>query len=120
MIFLSLLRTAFAADNPGQALQIAQVASVDPLPLDIIQSANASHLSLPPTVASSLLNTSTLQEEYDYTCDGPKYGGFSKPDDCLSALGRFVQGQDRVVFAERESPERVESVHPLPWRWMGG
>ena len=104
----------------GENSQMVQFASVDPPPLDWMQSGNTSQLLSTSDSTVLSLNTSTLKDDYDYACDESLYGSFTRADDCLSAVDRIVQGKDRLTFAMRQTPEILDTVFPLPMRFMGG
>ncbi|KAL8726784.1 MAG: hypothetical protein Q9181_005923 [Wetmoreana brouardii] len=69
---------------------------------------------------SNLTQPSATNDEFAITCDGPAYGFSLDPEDCLSALQRFIERRDIIEFAERDTPHKTGDMIPLPWRWMGG
>lgn len=69
------------------------------------------HLVLPNT-----------NNDYDFQCDGPRYGTFSdwEVSGCLEAKKAIAAGRERIMFAMRDTPEMTGDAYPLPWRWMDG
>ena len=85
-------------------------------------------IGLPTSITASIasLNKSTpvvpVNElsDYAFTCAGPTYGFFHDADvsACIDATKIIAAGQERIRFAERDTPEATSDSYPLPWRWM--
>lgn len=112
-VFLVAL-VAFATGLQNARPQTVQVAPIDPTLLtnysDIISTSNQN---------TSTLNDTTRGNDYDFQCDGPKYGVNPDLADCEGALRSIQTGSKRIVFGER-GPDRPVNTLPLPYRWMGG
>ena len=59
-------------------------------------------------------------EDYEFICDGSKYGTFLDQDvsACVDAMKAIGRGRERIQFAMRDTPEATKEAYPLPWRWM--
>ena len=118
--FLLLASTGSAAAVENGGHQLIQSASQGP---------SLSQLVVPSPDGNSLIShfnesipaLHTYHNDYDVLCNGNQYGQILDPDieDCMEALQIIRPSRDRIRFAERHTPERVGSVFPLPWRWMG-
>ena len=120
VLFATSISVAAISNGEPQTMQLAAPASSSShLPVDILPPTRVPNLPLSTNESVALLNTSVLNDNYGFTCDGSRFGLFGNIEDCVSALNMIIPSQIPIVFAERGSPGAGTGVFPLPWRWMG-
>ena len=117
---LLLAATASSVAVQGDGGQIIKLASPGPPSSHLVSPlSNGNGLAIPSNQSIPAIHAD--RNDYDFTCSGDHYGYIPDPDiqDCLEAMQVIKSGRERIQFAERNTPERIGEVFPLPWRWMG-
>lgn len=118
--FLLLAATASSLAVQGDGSQIIQLPSPGlSLPQLVSPLSNGNNVAMPSNHSIPVIHA--VGNDYDFMCNENQYGYLSDSDvqDCLEAMQTIKSGRNRVKFAERNNPERIGDVFPLPWRWMG-
>ena len=120
VLFATSISAIAISNGEPQTIQLAAPAYASShLTFDVPPPTRFPNLPLSLNESVALLNTSVLNDNHRFTCDGSRFGFFSSVEDCVGALNVIVRSQTPIVFAERGSPGVGTGVFPLPYRWMG-